>query len=232
MKKLTTKIMLLLMVTTTAWAGTPNSVPYQPIRPDQVPSGTNYEYHQLPISDSQLLRGKRVAILASHGVEELEFLAPYEYLTQMGATVEVIVPSWTPEGIVASRFLQPTLFIKATATFAQALHQNYDLLVLTGGAWNAQVVRSDIEALTLIIQHYNQGKPIGAICAGTVALINAGIANGLTMTGSPPVQTDLINAGARFVNQSLVITGNIATSRSPEDAADFVRGLRYLLVGF
>ncbi len=232
MKKFTTSIMFLLVTAQLGWSATIASTPFQPVRPDQVPSGIEYQYQQPPITNPELLKGKRVAILASHGVEELEFTAPYSYLTAQGATVDVLVPSWTPEGVVASRFLQPTLFIKATATFAQALGKNYDLLVLTGGAWNAQVVRGDNEALTLIIQHYNQGKAIGAICAGTVVFVNAGIARGLTMTGSPPVQQDLINAGANFIDQSLVITGNIATSRSPYDAEDFVRGLRYLLVGF
>lgn len=204
---------------------------FEPIRPEQVPSGIEYPYVQPPITDRQLLVGRRVAILASHGVEELELLAPYNYLTQQGAQVDILVPSWTPHGIVISRFLKPTLFVRATATFAQAQASSYDLLVLTGGAWNAQVVRTEPEALRLIVNHFNRKKPIGAICAGTAILINAGIARGLTMTGSPPVRLDLENAGAHFLDQSLVISGNIATSRTPYDAADFVRGLRYLLIG-
>ncbi len=231
MNQFTTNIMLRTLAATILWAGPANANPFQPVTEAQVPSGIEYQYTQPPLLSATALAGKRVAILASHGVEELEITAPYNYLTAQGAKVEILVPSRSPEGVVVSRFLKPTLFVRASATFQQALSQNYDLLVLTGGAWNTQVVKTDLEALHLIVQHFNQGKPIGAICAGTSIFINAGLARGLTMTGSPTVQLDLINAGANFIDQPLVISGNIATSRSPLDAADFVRGLRYLLIG-
>lgn len=231
MKKVTPKMILVSLLTLATFEGFAFEGAFQNVKPDQVPSGLEYSYTQPPIDNPRLLNGKRVAILASHGVEELELTAPYNYLRALGAQVDIVVPSWTPEGIVVSKFLKPTLFARATATFAQALQTKYDLLVLTGGAWNAQVVRTDYDALNLIVQHLRQGRPVGAICAGSAILINAGLARGLIMTGSPSVRMDLENAGARFIDQSLVISGNIATSRSPNDAADFVQGLRYLLIG-
>lgn len=234
MKNLTKTLLSIALFSTLSIQGRAEALtnnPFGPLHPDQVPSGLDYSYSPPPILAPTALLGKRVAILASHGVEELEITAPYQYLTAQGAQVDIIVPSWSAQGIVVSRFLKPFLFTKATATFAQALRIQYDLIVLTGGAWNAQVVRTDQDALQLIYNHYRSGRPIGAICAGTAILINAGLVRNLAMTGSPTVQIDLINAGARFVDQSLVIDRNIATSRSPADAADFVVGLRYLLIG-
>ena len=110
-----------------------------------------------------LFSGKHVAILASHGVEESEITFPYEYLISRGAQVDILVPSWASDGITAVRYLKPTLWVKATGTFKQAIGVRYDLLVLTGGAWNAQVVRSDSDAVTLISEHYKQGFPICSV---------------------------------------------------------------------
>jgi protease I len=171
-----------------------------------------------------------VAILASNGVEESEITFPYEYLKNLGAKVEIIVPSWTKEGIVASKYLKPTLWVKADATFTEATVRKYDLLVLTGGAWNSQVVRSDAEALRLIKQHYQNKGPIAAICAGSIVLVDAGLSKNQTMTGSPIVRIDLENSGAHYLDQPLVISENIATSRSPNDLEYFVTGIKTLLI--
>lgn len=204
---------------------------FEPIREDQVPAGTKYRIQPPAVEDADLFRGLRVAILASHGVEEDEITFPYEYLIRRGAEVEVLVPGWTPEGIVASRFLKPTYWVKATRTFAQAKSERYDLMVLTGGAWNAQVVRTDADALSLIRAHFGADRALAAICAGTSVLINAGIAKDRRLTGSPPVAGDLANAGAHFEDKSVVFDGKLLTSRTPDDLPDFVVGLRQLLVG-
>ena len=217
---------LALLVATTQFA---HADTFEPISPEQVPSGMTYSVTQPPVEDPRLFAGKHVAILASHGVEESEITFPYRYLTDRGAQVDILVPEWTPTGVTAVQFLKPTLWVKATGTFKQGMTQSYDLMVLTGGAWNAQVVRTDNDALELIKAHYGAGRPLAAICAGTAVLINAGIAKDHLMTGSPVFATDLANAGAHYVDQSLVISQNLATSRSPNDLPDFVTGLRRLL---
>lgn len=204
---------------------------FSPVNAQQVPRGTPPKVTQPRVEDPNMFRGKTVAILASHGVEESEIRFPYNYLVARGANVEVLVPSWTANGITASQFLMPSVFVKASATFKQALSRKYDLIVLTGGAWNAQVVRSDSEALTLIRNHYRARGPIAAICAGTSVLIDAGLARGLTMTGSPVVRPDLKNAGANYLDQPLVADKGIITSRSPDDLEYFVTGLRKILIG-
>jgi protease I len=93
------------------------------------------------------------------------------------------------------------------------------------------VVRTDDDALKLIQTHYAARRPIAAICAGTIVLVNAGLSRGLLMTGSPPVSKDLQNSGARYVDNAAVFDRGILTSRSPDDLAHFVTGLRYLRIG-
>lgn len=204
---------------------------FKPVRPEQVPAGMAYRLRMPSTESPQLFAGKRVAILASHGVEEAEITYPYTYLANRGAQVDVLVPEWTSQGIVASRFLKPTLFVQATNTFRAATNEHYDLIVLTGGAWNAQVLRGDGDALNLINQHYRSGKPLAAICAGTAVLINAGLARGLPVAGSPAVRTDLENAGARYIDEPSALAARILTSRTPNDLPAFVTGIRKLLIG-
>lgn len=203
---------------------------FSPVSSQQIPQGTPPNVQQPPVESSQLFLGKRVAILASHGVEESEIVFPYTYLVQRGAQVDILVPDWTPEGIITSRFLMPSLFVKASGTFTQGLLIRYDLVVLTGGAWNAQVVRSDEKALQLIRSQYQKGLPLAAICAGSEVLINAGLTRGFNLTGSPVIKQDLINAGARYQNLPLVIERNLVTSRSPADLGYFVQGLKQALL--
>ncbi|MBK7962029.1 MAG: DJ-1/PfpI family protein [Bdellovibrionales bacterium] len=210
------------------WATPPQDI-FSPVKDTQVPSGLEYPVKQPTITDPNLFKGKHVAILASHGVEESEITYPYEFLIRRGATVDILVPEWTKEGIVASKFLKPTLFVKASSTFNEAMAKNYDLLILTGGAWNAQVVRSDSQALDLVSKHFHRGRALAAICAGSSILINAGISKGRTLTGSPVIRTDLENSGAHYIDQAKVINGNLLTSRSPNDLPEFVEGLQQLL---
>lgn len=208
-----------------------NSSVFEPVREEQVPSGLSYDISQPLVEQQDLFAGKRVAILASHGVEEDEIVFPYEYLAKRGAVVDVLVPEWTPQGIVVSRFLKPTLFIHASGTFQSGIGVTYDLIVLTGGAWNSQVVRNDHDALALVSDQYRSGRALAAICSGTTILINAGLAQGTIMTGSPAVRIDLVNAGAKYFDEPLVMTDRLATSRTPDDLPAFITGLRKLLIG-
>ncbi len=225
-KTITIAFALLGIYTASSYAS-----PFAPVREDQVPSGMAYSVKQPAVEYSGMFSGKHVAILASHGVEEAEITYPYEYLVARGAQVDVVVPSWAAEGVVAVRFLKPTLWVQGSTTFEQAQKQHYDILVVTGGAWNAQVVRSDGSALKLISNHYRQGLPVAAICAGSSVLIDAGLARGQVLTGSPVVAVDLINAGAKYTDAALVRGDRLATSRSPNDLPEFVGGIRQLLLG-
>lgn len=229
MKTLTATFVLTSLIASITSPTASAAAVFKPVHPDQVPAGLEYNV-SLPTTDnSRLFAGKRVAILASQGVEELEITYPYQYLIQRGAQVDILVPEWTPQGIVASRYLKPTLFVQASGTFRSGSDQTYDLLVLTGGAWNAQVVRMDGDALHLVRQHYETNRPIAAICAGSSILINAGIAMGTRLTGSPAVRADLENAGATYVDHPMVRSDRLVTSRTPNDLPEFVKGIRVLL---
>ncbi|HLE10895.1 MAG: hypothetical protein A2504_09410 [Bdellovibrionales bacterium RIFOXYD12_FULL_39_22] len=202
---------------------------FSKVQADQVPSGMPYNIKMPPVTDRDQFTGKRIAILASHGVEEPEITLPYQYLTERGAQVDIVVPSWTPQGIVISLFLMPHLWVTADKTFTTATNETYDLLILTGGAWNSQVVKSDSEALQLINKHYAAGRPLAAICAGTEVLISAGLIKGLTVTGPSYARTNLVNAGAIVQDHPAVISDGILTSRDPNDIPSFVAGIDYLL---
>lgn len=202
---------------------------FSPIQQGQIPVGDQPKVVQPQIENPELFKGKVVAILASHGVEESEITFPYNYLVQRGAQVEILVPNWSANGVTATRFLAPSLFVKATRTFQQARGRSYDLLVLTGGAWNAQVVRTDEDALAIVRSQHLQNRPIAAICAGTSILINAGLTRNLIMTGSPVVKLDLQNSGAKFQDSAVVISQKIVTSRTPDDLEAFVFGIKQVL---
>ena len=230
MKNIKHNLTLLLFITLALSGGAGFADVFESVHPTQVPSGIPYSAVQPPVEDPTLFAGKRVGILASHGVEESEIVFPYTFLVERGANVEVLTPEWAPDGIVASQFLKPTLFVKSSRTFRNAPTVTYDLLILTGGAWNAQVVRSDSDALNLIKAHYGAGRPVAAICAGTSILIDAGIAHGQHLTGSPVVAVDLRNAGAIFSDEPAVFGNHLLTSRSPNDLPEFVKGIQELLL--
>lgn len=198
---------------------------FTPADPASAPAGLVYDVARPPVENPQLFAGKRVAILAAHGVQESELTYPYHYLKNRGATVDILIPSWSAGKVLAVKYLRPTLWIKGSYTFAEAQENDYHLLILTGGAWNTTVVRKDESALELIRQQERQGGLIAAVCAGGQILINAEMAAGLTMTASPSVKEDLINAGANYLDRPAVIDGNVITGRGPAEMLEFMQAI-------
>lgn len=224
MKKFNKVLLVLTMISSSVMAAE-----FSKVQPSQVPGGMPYNIKMPAVTNHNEFAGKRVAILASHGVEEPELTLPYKFLKERGAEVDVIVPNWTAQGIVLSTFLKPSLWVTADGTFSSALNKNYDLMILTGGAWNAQVVKTDSDALKLINNHYRSGRPLAAICAGTEVLIFAGLAKGQRLTGPGYARVNLKNANALVEDKPAVISRGILTSRDPNDMPSFVAGLTYLL---
>lgn len=101
----------------------------------------------------------------------------------------------------------------------------YDALVLPGGTVNADTIRGNKEAHTIINAINETGKPLAVICHAPWALINTGIAKGKTLTAYHTLQLDLENAGATFVDKSVQVDGNLITSRNPDDITDFVAAI-------
>lgn len=102
-----------------------------------------------------------------------------------------------------------------TRDFKQALDVEYDAVVVPGGVWSSTVVRNDGDALNLIKSQFKKGKLLATTCSGSTVLINADLAKGRFLTGSPSIAIDLANAGANYEDVPTVTDGNIVSGRSP-----------------
>ncbi len=163
----------------------------------------------------------RVAILATEGVEEVELTEPAKALGQAGAKVDVI--SLNPGKIQAFHHVDKANQIPVDLTFDQADPNNYDALMLPGGAINADEMRIQPNVKQFIRAITNANKPMAVICHAPWELISANVARGRTMTSWPTIQDDLRNAGANWVDQEVVVDGNLVTSRGPKDIPAFNR---------
>ncbi len=169
--------------------------------------------------------------MAAHGVQESELLFPYQFLKARGATVDIVAPSWSEGRVLMVQYLKPILWAKAIETFLSAAEKTYDLVVLTGGAWNSTVVRSDADALKFIRINFASGRPLAAICSAAQVLIDSGIAKDRQLTGTHAVKIDLINAGATYIDKPVVVDGQLITSRNPDDLVAFVTAIADALNG-
>jgi len=166
------------------------------------------------------LQGKRIAILATDGVEKVELEQPRAMLEQVGA--ETVVLSLRPGEIQARvHDLQPAGRFPVDQTVSNASIDEFDGLLLPGGTVNADKLRMDDSAVSFVRDFVRSGKPVAAICHGPWALVEAGVAAGRTVTSYPSIRTDLRNAGAHVVDEEVVIDGNLISSRSPSDLPAF-----------
>src|SRR5262249_26046080 len=145
----------------------------------------------------QNLKGKRVAILATDGFEQVELTDPKRALEQVGATTEVIAPK---AGEIRGWKLKDWGdFVKVDNGLAKVRPGDFDALVLPGGVANPDHLRMDENAVKFVKEFAQSGKPIAAICHGPWTLIEAGVVKGHTLTSWPSLKTDLKNAGANWV---------------------------------
>ena len=165
------------------------------------------------------LSGKKVAILATDGVEQVELTEPKKNLEDAGATTEVISPK--SGEIKAWKFKDWGDKIKVDKSLDQADPSDYDLLMLPGGVINPDHLRMEPKAVKFVKDFARTGRPIAAICHGPWTLIEAGLVRGKKMTSWPSLKTDLKNAGANWVDEVVVVDGNLITSRKPDDIDTF-----------
>lgn len=169
------------------------------------------------------LTGCRVAILATHGFEQSELLDPKEALEDAGAEVHVISPEtghirgWSQGNWGES--------VHVDVGLSEANPEDYDALVLPGGVMNPDSLRRIPEAVDFVRAFVDGGKPIGAICHGPWTLIETEGLAGRLVTSWPSLRTDLINAGARWVDEEVVTDRGWVTSRKPADLPAFNRKL-------
>jgi protease I len=168
---------------------------------------------------SEELTGKKVAIVATDGFEQTELTEPLEALREAGAEVDVIAPkSGSIQGMQHDKKGDT---VTVDRTLADADPADYDALVLPGGVANPDALRINEDALDFIQHFVDEDKPIAAICHGPWTLIETGFVEGKRMTSWPSLKTDLLNAGADWVDETVVRDGNLVTSRKPDDLADF-----------
>ncbi|MFI6261722.1 type 1 glutamine amidotransferase domain-containing protein [Micromonospora sp. NPDC051006] len=165
------------------------------------------------------LRGKRIAFLAADGVEEIEYVQPREAVEKAGASVELI--SLKPGSIRSFNHLDPAKPYDVDVTVADADAGGYDALVLPGGVANPDFLRGDEDAVRFVRAFFDAGKPVGVICHGPWTLIEADVVRGRKITSWPTLRTDLVNAGATWVDEECVTDGNLTSSRKPDDLPAF-----------
>ena len=168
---------------------------------------------------AEKLTGKKIAILATDGFEQVELTEPKKALESAGATTEVISPK--SGEIKGWKFKEWGDTVKVDKTLDQARPSDYDALVLPGGVINPDHLRTEPKAVQFVKEFAQSGKPVAAICHGPWTLVEAGVVRGKTMTSWPSVKTDLKNAGANWVDEQVVVDGTFVTSRKPDDIPAF-----------
>jgi deglycase len=169
---------------------------------------------------SDQLHGKKIAILvANEGVEEVELTSPREALREAGAEVDLLAPD--DKAIQAFNHLDKAETFTPDKAVSTADPDEYDGLVLPGGVANPDQLRTDTDAVQFVRSFFEAGKPVGAICHGPWTLINAGVVDGRTLTSWPSLQTDLRNAGAKWVDEEVHVDQGLVSSRKPDDLEAF-----------
>ena len=165
------------------------------------------------------LKGKRIAFLATDGVEQVELTEPWKAVEQAGGTPELIsLESGTIQGF--DHHDKGDTFSVAE-TVKDADPTEYDGLVLPGGVINPDILRTDKDAMGFVKTFFEQGKPVGAICHGPWSLVETGIVKGRKVTSWPSLRTDIENAGGTWVDEELVVDRGLFTSRKPDDLPAF-----------
>lgn len=167
------------------------------------------------------LKDMRVAILAMDGFEESELTEPLRALREAGANVEVV--SKSRGEIQGFRHFEKGTTVRVDRTFDEAKAEEYDALMLPGGALNADTLRMEPKVREFIRAMNDAGKPIAAICHAPWALISAGVMRGRKLAAYFTIQDDIRNAGGNWLDQECVVDDNWVTSRQPSDLPAFNR---------
>jgi deglycase len=168
---------------------------------------------------SKTLDGIRVAIVLSDDFEQAEMTEPRKALEQAGATTVLISPK--PGQVTGMNHDVKADTFKVDMTLDQAQPDDFDALMLPGGALNTDFLRMIPKAQDFVRQFDSGGKPIAFICHAPWLLVSAGLVKGRKLTSYHTIQDDIRNAGGNWVDQEMVRDGNWVTSRSPKDLGAF-----------
>jgi len=170
---------------------------------------------------AQQLQGKKVAILATDGVERVELTEPRKALDAAGARTVVVSPkSGSIKGWEHDHWGDS---ITVDQSLDDARADQFDALMLPGGVMNPDHLRQNERAVQFVRSFFDAGKPVAAICHAPWMLVEADVVNGRTITSWPSLRTDIMNAGAEWVDREVVTDEGLVTSRKPDDIPAFNR---------
>lgn len=177
------------------------------------------------MSERNYLAGKKVAILATDGFEQSELQVPKNALIVMGASVEVV--SLQEGRIKGWRKGQWGDEVEVDKLVSEVEANDYNALVLPGGVINPDTLRTNSDAVAFVKGFFGKEevKPVGAICHGPWMLAEADVLKGRTVTSYSSIKTDLINAGANWIDKGVVVDQGLVTSRIPGDLVEFSQKL-------
>jgi protease I len=165
-----------------------------------------------------VLSGKKVAIITENGFEEVELLSSKKALEDAGATVHILSSNATVKGWNIDRW---SIEIQVDANIRKASSDDYDALIIPGGIINPDKMRTKKEYISFAEEFLESGKPVAAICRGQQLLIETGLIKGKHLTSVPSLKTDLINAGANWIDKEVVSDNGLITTQNPNDLSAF-----------
>ena len=171
----------------------------------------------------QSLSDVNVAILVTDGFEQVELFEPRKALDEAGAKTRVV----SPKGDRARGWNHTEWGgdVKVDVPLAHARAEDFDALLLPGGVINPDKLRMQPEAVRFVKAFFDAGKPVAAICHGPWTIVEAGEARGRRMAAWPSLKTDLRNAGAEWIDEQVVVDGDLVSSRRPDDIPAFNRAM-------
>jgi protease I len=181
------------------------------------------------MSASGLLTGKRIAVLTADGVEQAELDAALAALKDAGAQAALI--ALRPGRLRSMNVHQPADLVRVDKKIDDADAADYDGLLIPGGYIAPDLLRQSARVREFVCAFDAAGKPIATMSHAALVLVSCRLAAGRTLTSWPGLRDDLVNAGAVWLNQDVVRHGALLTSRTPQDAAAFVRALVPFLAG-
>ncbi len=166
------------------------------------------------------LSGKKIAIIAADGVEEVELVEPRKAVMDAGAKTELLSID-TGEIQSMNDDLNPSEKYSVDKTVSEASVDDYAGLILPGGVANPDNLRVDDDVIKFLQDYFATGKPVGVICHGPWTLVEADLVRGRTITSYPSVKTDIVNAGGEWVDEEVVTDQGLVSSRDPDDLPAF-----------
>ena len=170
---------------------------------------------------AEQLADLKVAILVAEGFEQREMTEPREALENAGATTQIVSPADAEVG-GWNHFDKGDKF-PVDVSLSEAKADDFDALLLPGGVANPDQLRMKPEAVDFVRSFFDAGKPVAVICHGPWTLIEADVVRGRTLTSWPSLKTDLINAGAEWVDEEVIVDNGLVSSRKPDDIPAFNR---------